>query len=784
MITMNLRGQVQLILFIFGLAPLLALLLLNVPMVYERMQSFYQTAYLQNLRAEFNDLDQHLATRKESLRWLAKLPEPGVVSKISESTDSLTEALEEQRSRYISWLNHVLYDQLDIIEIQFFDNNSNSLLTLSRNPVTLKFIKVSDSVSETDAKFLRSALKMHPGGILAGAIQVNESAIENDPRYFMTLQLIGPMINLQQDRNKNILASTAGAVSIRMDVSGLARAFPNTTWVLDNGRYAKTSDYRTGNAFQDFAGLKDIFKSARMSLWQASGEHPMFWVPLFLTETHGPLWVGRSVDPSAINTFNRSMLERLAIIVVVLLALVWIVARWIANRTSRLSKDLIEGVSSILTENRPVQFSWKKPPELKELGEKLDELAIKHIANTRDIHQHTLKLEQSNSYKSEFLANVSHELRTPLNSILLLSRLLSKDSNNNLQLEQIQQAQVINNAGNDLRVLIDNILDLSRIEAGRCVLHVHEIAVNKVIENVFSLINPQFEEKGLPLAYNKESDITISSDAEKIKQILLNFMSNALKFSSNGEVIIRVEVKPKYRQKNWAVGISVLDSGIGINEQKLKTIFEAFTQADGSTSRRYGGTGLGLTISRQLALLLEGDIGVTSEQGSGSCFTLYLPEAISSTNKSVEKEPNQDKPANESPATNTGVPISLEGKKVLIIDEDLRSILALKSVLDNWGIEVMAASGLEEAKETLDKEDAFDFVIIASDTCLSGNLSDLFAGIKNHTNRNARIIVQLNQKAEHSKSQCREAGADAVIYKPLDMDQLQVTLSAEREILS
>ncbi|HED17405.1 MAG TPA: response regulator [Gammaproteobacteria bacterium] len=770
---MNLRGQVQLILFVFGLAPLLALLLLNVPMVYERMQGFYQTAYLQNLRAEFNDLEQHLATRKEALRWLAKLPEPGVVNEVSGDNVTLSDAQQDQRSRYIGWLNHVLYDQLDIIEIQFFDSNRISLLTLARSPVTLKFYKVAASASVTDPELLASALKIRPGGILAGSIQVNEVAIDNDPRYFMTLQLVGPMINLRQDKNKNIQATTAGAVSIRVDVSGLARAFPNTTWVLDNGRYAKTSSYSAGSAFKDYKGLEAIFKSGRMSLWKESEEHPMFWVPMFLTETHGPLWVGRSVDPSAINEFNRKMLERLAIIVVVLLVLVWLVARRVANRTSRLSKDLLAGVSNILTENRPVQFGWKKPAELKELGEKLDELASRHIANIKDIHQHTQKLEQSNSYKSEFLANVSHELRTPLNSILLLSSLLSKNGKNNLELEQVQQAKVINNAGNDLKVLIDNILDLSRIEAGRCVLHVDKISINKVVDNVFSLINPQFEEKGLPLVFTNETDVHLVSDADKIKQILLNFTSNALKFSSNGDVSIRVEVKPEFRQKEWAAGISIVDSGIGINEQKLKTIFEAFTQADGSTSRRYGGTGLGLTISRQLALLLEGDIGVTSEQGKGSCFTLYLPEVISSTNKSLEKNSARPVVSRQSDTHK-----NLAGNKILIIDEDLRSIMALKAVLDNWGIEVMAASGMDEAKETLDKEEAFDFIIVASDSCLSNDLEDLFTGIRNHTNRKARIIVQLNQLAEHSESQCQQAGADAVIYKPLDMDQLEVTLSA------
>jgi len=776
---MNLRVQVQLILFIFGLAPLLALLILNVPMVYERMQGFYQAAYLQNLRAEFNDLDQHLASRKEALRWLAKLPEPIVVSAISETLYVVTKSAEKERAQYISWLNHVLYDQMDIIEIQFFDNDGNTLLTLSRNPVTLKFTKVPGSASKTHTKLLDSALNIRPGGILAGAIQVNESAIEKDPRYFMTLQLIGPMVNLLQDSNDNIIARTAGAISLRIDVSGLGRAFPNTTWVLDNGRYAMTGDYRTGNAFEDYSGLEDIFKSASMSLWQANENKPMFWAPLFITESNGPLWAGRLVDPSAINTFNRSMLIRLAIIVAVLMLLVWVVARRVANRTSRLSNDLIAGVSNIISEKRPVQFSWNKPDELRELGEKLAELANRHMAYIDDIRKHTQKLEQSNSYKSEFLANVSHELRTPLNSILLLSRLLSKNYKNNLSLEQIQQARVINNAGNDLKGLIDNILDLSRIEAGRCVLHVNLTEVNNVIDNVLSIINPQFEEKGLPLIYKKSSDVTISSDADKVKQILLNFMSNALKFSSNGVVSISVEAGPVYKQKDWAVGISVIDNGIGINKQNLKTIFEAFTQADGSTSRRYGGTGLGLTISRQLALLLEGDIGATSEHGSGSCFTLYLPETISDSNKSVEENPVQDSAESFTDLAETGLPLKLEGRKILVVDKDIRSILAIKAVLDNWGIEVMAASGVEEAIETLDDETGFNFVLIASDASLNDGLGQIVSVTKNSINKEAKIIVQLNQKADKDASHLLESGVDEIICKPLDMDQLQKILSAE-----
>ncbi len=771
---MNLRGQVQVVLFVFGLAPLLALLLLNFPMVYERMQGFYQSAYLQNLRAEFNDLDQHLATRKESLRWVAKIPEPGVINTISASTGLTDEEKRQQRSGYITWMNHVLYDQLDIIEIQFFSNDGAPLLTLARNPRNLKFVEVKASIIKTGSKILKSAMAVPAGGILSGPIQLNESAIDLDPRYFMTSQLIGPLINLQQDRNKNIVAKTAGAVSVRIDVSGLARAFPNTSWVLNDGRYANTVDYKSKNAFDEFDGLKTLFDNGKMDLLDSGLDKPVFWAPLFLTETHGPLWVGRIVDPSAINTFNRRMLGRLVIIVAGVLMLVWIVARLIASRMSRVSKELINGVSDVMTENKPVAFNWNNPVELKELGQKLDELSKSHIANIEDIHKHTRELEDSNRYKSEFLANVSHELRTPLNSILLLSRLLSQNNEGNLQLEQKQQAQVINNAGNDLKVLIDNILDLSRIEAGRCEIHLERIDISSIAEDVISVMGPQFEQKGIPLVYEQVDDTLIDSDGDKIKQILLNFIANALKFTSSGEVRIRVEKNPQYRGRTWAAVISIADQGIGIDADKLKTIFEAFTQADGSTSRRYGGTGLGLTICRQLAQLLEAEIAVTSTPGAGSCFSLYLPAMITNQS-STDKTPGDQSVQTELTAPEATV--GLEGKRLLIVDDDIRSILSLKLVLDSWGIESMAAADAQEADETLSSEPEFEFLMIACDSCDTDAVSKTLERYRKAEIHANRIIVLLNEKTDQAETRCKQAGADAVVYKPLDMEQLRLILS-------
>jgi len=237
-----------------------------------------------------------------------------------------------------------------------------------------------------------------------------------------------------------------------------------------------------------------------------------------------------------------------------------------------------------------------------------------------EIQQKSEQLEQSTRYKSEFLANMSHELRTPLNSILLLSKLMS--DNKELDPEYIEYAEVIQSSGQGLLGLIDEILDLSKIEAGKMKLELAEIRLKEVATDMTSLFNPIAKNKGLELIVNLEEGLpSVQTDKMRLEQILKNLLSNAMKFTAKGNITLAI----KANQHAEIVTFSVTDTGIGIPEAKQGLIFEAFQQADGSTRRQFGGTGLGLSISRELARLLGGEISLSSQENSGSTFTLTLP---------------------------------------------------------------------------------------------------------------------------------------------------------------
>lgn len=233
------------------------------------------------------------------------------------------------------------------------------------------------------------------------------------------------------------------------------------------------------------------------------------------------------------------------------------------------------------------------------------------------------ELQRSSKYKSEFLANMSHELRTPLNSSLILAKLLAENSQENLTGEQVKFAESIYSAGNDLLNLINDILDISKVEAGKLEVRPENTSVARLAEGLRTMFQPLAGQKSLAFELELEPGTPhmIFTDRQRLEQILKNLLSNAIKFTEKGQVSLTVS-----RQPGESIAFKVRDSGIGIAPDQHDSIFEAFRQADGTTNRRYGGTGLGLSISRDLAALLGGSISVTSEPGQGSIFTLVLPE--------------------------------------------------------------------------------------------------------------------------------------------------------------
>ncbi|HVU56274.1 MAG TPA: response regulator [Puia sp.] len=262
--------------------------------------------------------------------------------------------------------------------------------------------------------------------------------------------------------------------------------------------------------------------------------------------------------------------------------------------------------------------------ELEERSRSLEEKNQLILIRNLEIQKKAEELAQTTKYKSEFMANMSHELRTPLNSILLLSRLLSENNNQNLSKDQIEYAHVIQNSGQGLLELIDEILDLSRIESGKLQLEHTLVTVDELVADMRMLFEPLAKDKNLDLNFIVEegTPVQLETDKMRLEQILKNLLSNAFKFTTRGYINLRVS--PSF-QKNY-VDFAVRDSGIGIPEEKHQLIFEAFQQADGSTRRKYGGTGLGLSISRELAKLLGGDIALTSAPGEGSEFRVTIPQ--------------------------------------------------------------------------------------------------------------------------------------------------------------
>jgi signal transduction histidine kinase/ActR/RegA family two-component response regulator len=410
-------------------------------------------------------------------------------------------------------------------------------------------------------------------------------------------------------------------------------------------------------------------------------------------------------------------------------------------------------------------------------------------AARRGVEEKAQQLATASQYKSEFLANMSHELRTPLNSLLLLSRLLADNTDRNLSDRQIEFASTIHNAGADLLRLIDDILDLSKIEAGRVDVEPAPVDLAEICGFVERAFGPQAEHKGLELRVEAAPGLPdeIVTDGRRLQQILRNLLSNAMKFTAHGSVTLAMV--PAARDARGPAGdgrpmiaFTVRDTGIGIAHDKLAMIFEAFQQADGTTSRKYGGTGLGLSISRELARLLGGAITVSSRPGAGSEFTLYLPETLPAGPARVplrRPDPDlDDRPAvTVAPRRTHPVP-ALDGTTVLIVDDDVRNVFALTSALELHGLHVLYADNGADGITLLTRHPEVDIVLMdAMMPDLDGNettrlIRDLPEGAD-------LPVVFLTAKAmPGDRESSLAAGASDYVTKPVDLDELLATIAS------
>jgi hypothetical protein len=345
-------------------------------------------------------------------------------------------------------------------------------------------------------------------------------------------------------------------------------------------------------------------------------------------------------------------------------------------------------------------------------------------ASNEKLRQKAEELGRVSNYKSEFMANMSHELRTPLNSLMILSSLLAQNKEGNLTPKQAEFAATIHGAGKDLLNLISDILDLSKVEAGQMQLHFTPLSVSGLCDALRALFTPIAKQKKLELQMDitAEAPIVFQGDEQRVQQILKNLVSNALKFTAKGNVTMRVFVPTGQDNPLSApsIAFAVSDTGIGIPANKQQLIFQAFRQADGSISRKYGGTGLGLSISLQLARAMHGDIHISSAEGEGSTFTLYLP--LDAGADGQMDTPVTDRGAAVSMATNILMPVqggdsayfsaplpddreqlTAGDKSILIVEDDLEFVRILQEMIRKRGFPVLLASNGESGIALADR---------------------------------------------------------------------------------
>ncbi|HMN67922.1 MAG TPA: response regulator [Bdellovibrionales bacterium] len=367
----------------------------------------------------------------------------------------------------------------------------------------------------------------------------------------------------------------------------------------------------------------------------------------------------------------------------------------------RTSNEELEEQSTALLRSQERLESQQE--ELRQINEELEAQA-RSLEKQQDlVNSRNEELERSNQYKSEFLAKMSHELRTPLNSMLILSSLLDENKERNLTEQQREFARTIHDAGSDLLTLINDILDLSKLEARKLHARPETFAVQSLTAQIDVQFRALFDRRGVGFSVEIGKGVpeTLYSDRQRLEQILRNFLSNAAKFTEKGGVKLIVTAEGD------RVRFAVKDSGIGIPDYKVQAIFEAFEQVDGSISRKYGGTGLGLTISRELAALLQGRVQVESQEGKGSTFALEIPAVM--TKDAVSPAPAPEAAPVEAPPVDikkietiiAGVKKDSDGRTLLIVEDDEKFRKAVEEAARTHGFNPISAADGETALELL-----------------------------------------------------------------------------------
>lgn len=461
------------------------------------------------------------------------------------------------------------------------------------------------------------------------------------------------------------------------------------------------------------------------------------------------------------------------------------------SKQIRLQSEQLQQSNSQLEEQQ--QQLQQQAEELQQSNAMLEEQQQQLMQQTEELRQgneqlrqakaeldtKALDLEQSNKYKSDFLANMSHELRTPLNSIILLSKMMQKNERGNFTPEDIKRAKVVHSAGEELLRLINDILDISKIEAGKTSLLISEFMVDDLLTDLHHFFIGTAKSKGIELEVRDDLKMAITSDRDKVSQVLRNFISNALKFTKKGSV--SVIVGPSGRQ-DLPVKFTVKDTGIGIAPEKHRLIFEAFQQVDSSISREFGGTGLGLTISQKLTTLLHGEISLESKEGKGSEFSLYLPvvlEPKSYEHVEYAKGKAKPKPLQEGqahlpvpapePFVDDRKTIKAGDKVILVVEDDYTFADIVAMVIHNMQMKVLHAPTAETGLNLVQQYKVNGIVLDLVLPDMNG--VDFMRRLKSYKELR-HIPVQIISGHEKNPELMRMGALD-FLQKPVDQEQIQ-----------
>ncbi|MEU6038501.1 HAMP domain-containing protein [Actinomadura sp. NPDC047616] len=474
----------------------------------------------------------------------------------------------------------------------------------------------------------------------------------------------------------------------------------------------------------------------------------------------------------------------------------------IANaRTDELLEESQRLTAELQARSEELQI---RQEELQRSNAELEEKAALLATQNRDIETKNLEIEQArqelearaqqlalaSKYKSEFLANMSHELRTPLNSLLILAQLLAQNPTRNLTPKQVEYAQIIHSAGSDLLQLINDILDLSKVEAGKMDISPEPVRLRNLLEYVETTFRPLTTQKSLTFEITQAPGlpVTLLTDDSRLRQVLRNLMSNAVKFTETGGVELRIEpaapaeLPSSVRAHGQCIAFRVVDTGIGIGRHQLESIFDAFQQADGTTSRKYGGTGLGLSISREIAQLLGGAITAESTLGEGSTFTLYLPVARPDfADASAQTPPartTDDAEADGGAEAEEEPPAEpVRQRRLLVVEErphGLLSLVAESAAADLDGgaagdgrarIEIVTAVDVQEAAATL-AADSCHCVVLQLDMLGSDPETFLEAIDGDAALRNVPLLAHHNRPPDPALEAALQSRAE---HRPLEL---------------